>query len=377
MFVSTVVNHLLEGLRDGGIVFYKSLWSILLGVSVTAAIDVFVDKDRMGRFLGGRDVKTTGFATVLGAASSACTFGAVTIAQTLFKKGASTEAALAFSLASTNIVFELAILIYVLLGPAFVAAELLSGFLLVVLMYLLVRATLPVRLFDEARQSLQERETDFHFVHAAGGGAWWRQLAGLSGWYYISLRYFRTLRVIYKSVVFGFLIAGFIIALVPHSLYSRVFLSSDTFLGVLENGGLGVLVGIFSFIGSIGIVPFAAALAIGGAGFAGVLGCIISDNITIPVLNVWKAFYGTRATAYILVVFFVAMVASSVLVEYLFRALHWLPRPGSARLPTISLSIDYTLVLTVLFLALTAALFVATRVGKHRFDTPGAARRAA
>ncbi len=153
-------------LEVGFAFFYKALWSILFGVAVTAAIDVFVDKDRMARFLGGRDVKTTGLATVAGAVSSACTFGAVTIAQTLFKKGASAEATLAFALASTNIVFELAILIYVLLGPAFVAAELLSGVVLVAIMYLLVRVTLPVDVFEQARKGMQGHEDEFEFVHA-------------------------------------------------------------------------------------------------------------------------------------------------------------------------------------------------------------------
>jgi len=160
--------------------FYKALWSILLGVAVTAAVDVFVDKERMARLLGGRDVKTTGLAGALGAASSACTFGAVTIAQTLFKKGASAESTFSFALASTNIVFELGILILVLLGPAYLAAELLSGVLLVAIVYLIARATLPVAVFDEARRSLQERDTDFRFVHAEQQ-PWFEQLKTLHG----------------------------------------------------------------------------------------------------------------------------------------------------------------------------------------------------
>lgn len=374
----SLLLHLLtligQSLEVSLLFFYKALWSILFGVAVTAAIDVFIDKDRMARLLGRRDVKTTGLATVVGAASSACTFGAVSIAQTLFKKGASAEATFAFALASTNIVFELAILIYVLLGPAFVAAELLSGVVLVAIMYLLVRATLPVRVFEQSRRNLQEQEGEFEFVHA-GQQHWWQQLQTLSGWYYIATRYFRTLQRIYKSVIVGFLVSGFIVVLVPRVFWTTLFLPSQSLLGVIENAALGVLVGIFSFIGSIGIVPFAAALWIGGAGFAGVLGCIVSDNITVPVLGLWRTFYGDKATAYIFAVFYVTMVVASVLVEYLFRALGWIPSHVSAvRLTTVSLRLDYTLVLTLLFLALTLALWIVKRVVDRR-GGPGAPSR--
>src|SRR5579884_2202941 len=196
----------------------KPCGSILFGVSVTAAIDVLVDEERMVRFPGGRDLRATGKATMLGAASSACTFGAVSIAQTLFKKVASAESA--FALASTNIVFELGILIYVLMGWQFLAAEPLSGFVLVAIMYLLVRATLPVGVFEIARRRLQEQEGEPVLPQAVGvpvteapaRPGWREQLKGKDIWYRIAVRYFKTLRRIYKSVVFGFLIAGFIVA---------------------------------------------------------------------------------------------------------------------------------------------------------------------
>lgn len=347
------------GLQTGGIFFYKALWSILFGVAVTAAIDVFVDKEKMARLLGGRDVKTIGIATATGAASSACTFGAVTIAQALYKKGASAESTFAFALASTNIVFELSVLIYVLLGGAVLAAEFLSGVMLVVIMYVLVRLTLPSRTFELARRRLQE--------HDGGTPGAMRRLTDAGLWHRIADRYFRTLKRIWKSVVFGFLAAGFIAALVPTSVWTILFLPPVSFRAVIENAALGVVVGMLSFIGSIGIVPFAAALAIGGVGFPGVVGCIVADLITIPVLNIWRRYFGTRATAYILAVFFTAMVGSTVLITYLFRLFGWLPsaiRP--AQLSTFHFRFDYTLILTVLFLALSLALWIVKRNGEAR-----------
>jgi uncharacterized membrane protein YraQ (UPF0718 family) len=145
--VDVVINAIIESLLIGLGFFYKALWPILLGVLITAAIETFVNEEKMAEILGGRDPLTTGKATAAGAVSSACTFGAVTITNTLFKKGASSESSFAFSFASTNLVFELGILIYILLGPAFLAAELLGGFLLITIMYLLVRLTLPEQTF--------------------------------------------------------------------------------------------------------------------------------------------------------------------------------------------------------------------------------------
>lgn len=150
----------------------------------------------------------------------------------------------------------------------------------------------------------------FGFVHA-GQEPWRRQLATQHGWYAIAERYFRTVGRIYQSVIVGFPVSGLIVVLVPDRIWTALFLPPTSFLGVLENAALGVQAGTFSFIGSTGIVPFAAALWIGGVGFAGVLGCVVSDNITVPVLNLWRDFYGLKATAYIVAVFYVAMVAAT------------------------------------------------------------------
>lgn len=354
-----VLHALLHGLQTGGIFFYKALWSILFGVAVTAAIDVFVDKEKMARLLGGRDAKTVGVAAATGAASSACTFGAVTISQALFKKGASVESTFAFALASTNIVFELSVLIYILLGGPLLAAEFLSGVLLVVIMFVLVRFTLPEKTFELARYRLQER----------GGGTPGavRRLTDASVWHRIADRYFRTLNRIYKSVVFGFLAAGFIVTLVPTGVWTTLFLPPVNLSAVIENATLGVVVGMLSFIGSIGIVPFAAALAVGGVAFPGVLGCIVADLITIPVLNVWRRYFGAKATAYILAVFFTAMVSSTVLITYLFRTAGWLPTALHAgRLSAFHFRLDYTLILTALFLILTGTLWAIKRQGDAR-----------
>lgn len=370
-------SGILHSLHVGAVFFYKALWSILFGVSVTAAVDIFVDKERMARFLGRRNAATTAKAAALGAASSSCTFGAVSIAQSIFKKGASAESTFSFALASTNIVFELGILIYILLGWQYLVAELASGVLLVVIVYVIARATLPTRVFEEARRRLQEQDGEAAGPQASQAAVavvptrpptLRQQLSEPDVWYRLAQRYFKTIGRIYKSVVFGFLIAGFIVALVPKVFWMTLFLSPATFPGALENTAAGVAAGVFSFIGSIGIVPFAAALWLGGVSFGGGVGAIVSDLITVPVLNVWRSFMGWRATAYIAGVFFFAMVASAILMEEAFKALHALPaRPATSHaLLHVSLSVNFTLIMTVVFLAVAVWLYAMKRRGDRR-----------
>ena len=236
------MERLIESLQVSGLSFYKALWSILFGVAVTAAIDVFVDKSKMAHLLGGRDPKTVTLAVGLGAASSSCTFGSVAIGQSLFKKGASAESTFAFALASTNIVFELAILIAVLLGWAFFGAELIGGVLLVAIMYALVRWTLPVRVFEEARSRLRREDEPSTVVEAGQSRPGVIQQLGRGAtWVRIASRYFTTLKRIYKSVVAGFLISGFIAALVPASWWAALFVKPTSFPGVVENAALVLL----------------------------------------------------------------------------------------------------------------------------------------
>ncbi len=359
-----IIQSLLIGLG----LFYRALWPILLGVLLTALIETLINQDRLADILGGRDLLTTGKATAAGVASSACTFGALSITQTLYKKGASAEASFAFSFASTNLVFELGILIYALLGWQFLVAELLGGFLLISIMYVLVRLTLPQRTFEEARARLRERFPEDPEPVRFTRGLTAQQsrkalLTSQDGWQRIARNYFHTLGKIYKSALFGFLVAGFIVALVPNAFWTALFLEPSGAVGITENAFMGVLAGVVSFIGSIGNVPFAAALWASGVSFAGVIACIYADLITVPIMGLWKKFFGWRAAIYIFSIFLLTMVASAVLIEYLFSSLGWIP----PRLSTEGLSaflqvkLDFTLIMTLIALIGTGVLYALTR----------------
>jgi uncharacterized membrane protein YraQ (UPF0718 family) len=259
-------------------------------------------------------------------------------------------------------VFELGILIYVLLGPAFLAAELIGGFVLIAIMYLLLKLTLPRDVFEQARRRLREEESKEKLGGKTVEGDWKRQLRRRSGWHVIGLNYFKTIGRIWRSVVLGFLLASFIVGLIPTEFWRAIFPESETFPGVVGNAAAGVTAGVLSFIGSIGNLPFAAALWIAGVSFGGVVALIYADLITIPVLNVWRRFFGWKAMAYVFAVFFLTMAASAVAIEYLFDAFGWVPeRLGKEQVLAFELELDLTSVMTVVMLLVTAALWWAKR----------------
>lgn len=324
--LDAVIHSLLVGLG----LLYRALWPILFGVFLTALIETLVDQDWMAKQLGGRGLLSVGKASLAGAASSACTYGAVSITQSLFKKGASSEASFAFAFASTNLVFELGILIYILLGWQFLVAELLGGVALIAIMYILVRLTLPKSVFEEAKQQLQKSQPEdpgpVKFTRSVSSrGNWRRQLTTMDGWSRIARNYFHTLERIYKSVLFGFLIAGFIVELVPTAVWRTLFLPAHGFPGIAENAAAGVAAGVLSFIGSIGNVPFAASLWVSGVSFGGVIACIYADLITVPVVALWRRFFGWKGALYVFVIFYLTMFISAVMMEYVFTLIGWVP----------------------------------------------------
>ncbi|MBR0552780.1 permease [Stakelama marina] len=351
----TMWDPILQSLLMALGLLYRALWPILLGVFLTALIETLVDQDWMAAQLGGRGLRSVGKASVAGAVSSACTYGALSITQTLFKKGASAEASFAFAFASTNLVFELGILIYVLLGWQFLLAELLGGFVLIVFMYVLVTFTLPRRLFEESRQRLRDSHPDdpgpVTFTRTVSShGNWREQLGTRKGWGRIARNYFHTLGVIYKSVLIGFLLAGFIVEMVLVTVWRALFVPAQGLAGIAENAAVGVMAGVLSFIGSIGNVPFAAALWVSGVSFGGVIACIYADLITLPVMALWRRFFGWRGAIYIFAIFYATMFLSAVLMEYVFNAIHWVP----ARLTEgnfdsfVQVRLDATLIVTLM-----------------------------
>jgi len=398
---AAIVDGITESLRIGVGFLWTAAWAIIMGLVITSFVQVYVSKERMAQVLGEENLSGLTKATVFGAASSGCSFGAVAIGKGLFKKGAHTVNVLAFMFASTNLIVELGLMILILLGWEFLVAELLGGVILIAVMALLVHLTLPENLFDEVRAELNARDTDdgvtedptcgmegtdeYSIVtdggetlkfcsagcmetyqqEAASSGGWRDELLSWGGWYKLGNQYRKEWSMIWKDVIAGFLISGFVIVFVPQSVWSALFLQGEGVLVSAENAIMGVAIAVLSFVGSMGNVPFAVALWGGGISFAGVIAFVYADLITIPVLNVYRKYYGWNVMLYILGIFFVTMAFTGFLMEELFDVFGIVPNlaGGETAAEQTYFELNYTFYLNVVAFALSGFLLYVYRRG--------------
>ncbi|OLZ42482.1 metal ion permease [Natrinema saccharevitans] len=397
----SLVGGTLESLRIGVGFLWTAAWAIIMGLTITSLVQVYVSKERMARVLGESNVSSLATATAFGAASSGCSFGAVAIGKGLFAKGAHVVNFLAFMFASTNLIVELGLMILLLLGWEFLVAELLGGLVLIAVMAVIVHQTLPETLFDEVRAELERQDraaggmtdptcgmegSDEHAIVTDGGetlrfcsegcletyrqqtassGAWNDELRSWGGWYKIANQYRKEWSMIWKDVVAGFLVSGFVIVFVPQSVWNALFLEGDGLLVTAENAVMGVAIAVISFVGSMGNVPFAVALWGGGVSFAGVIAFVYADLITVPVLNVYRKYYGWSVMLYILGVFFVTMAFTGFLMELLFDALGIVPNLAGGETATEQryFELNYTFYLNFVAFAVSGFLLFVYRRG--------------
>ena len=390
----TMVEGIFEALRIGVGFLWTAAWAIIMGLTITSLVQVYVSKERMAQVLGDGDLSGLTKATAFGAASSGCSFGAVAIGKGLFKKGAHAVNFLAFMFASTNLIVELGLMILILLGWEFLLAELLGGLILIAVMAVIVHLTLPENLFAEVRETLNERDReagvtedptcgmegkDEYTITTDGGetlkfcsegcmetyrqetssrGGWRDELLSWGGWYKVGNQYRKEWSMIWKDIVAGFLISGFVIVFVPQWVWNTLFIQGDGLLVTAENAIMGVTIAVLSFVGSMGNVPFAVALWGCGVSFAGVIAFVYADLITIPVLNVYRKYYGWKVMAYILAVFFVTMAFTGFLMEELFTVLGIVPNLASGQTATEQtyFKIDYTFYLNLIAFGLSGFL---------------------
>ena len=341
--------------------FWMAFWAFGLGYLISSMIQVFVTRERMKKSMGEAGAASVGLGTFFGFISSSCSFAALATTRSLFAKGAGLVPSLAFLLASTNLVIELGIVIAVFLGWQFVVGEYVGGLLLILLMWLLVKLTLPRKLAETAREKARKAEGD----EADDAGADWQELIrSKEGWQRVASKYVMEWHMVWKDVTIGFTVAGIIAAFVPRSFFQSLFVGSGqsevAFWEVLVQSIVGPVAAFFTFIGSMGNIPLAAVLYDNGVSFAGVMAFIFSDLVVLPVLRIQARYYGWRMALYILGVFLVILVASSLLLHYGFAAFDALPDPATAT--GISerefFAIDYTFVLNLVFIAISAAFLL-------------------
>jgi hypothetical protein len=359
--MSGVLNVVGSGFKDAFLMAWEVWWALVLGFAISGIVQAWVPRERIQNALGGSGVKPVALATGLGAASSSCSYAAIAIAKSLFQKGASAASALAFQFASTNLVFELGIVLWVLIGWQFALAEFVGGLVLVVVMTVLLRLFVSKRLEEQARGHAQATDTG-HQHHTAGESMTIRQrLGSAAAWSDVAHNFRNDWLMLWKEITIGFLLAGFVGQL-PNSFFNSLFVShAPAGLKLIENAIVGPVIAILSFVCSVGNVPLAAVLWSGGISFAGVIAFIFADLIVLPIIAIYRKYYGTAYALRIVALMFVTMVIAALIVNGLFSGVGLIPhiRPTRAHIFS-SIKVDYKLFTNILGVALFAALFALT-----------------
>ena len=352
-----------DGLWNAFQMAWEVGWALVLGFALSGVVQAWIPRSRMESALGGRDLRTAGLATGLGAASSSCSYAAVAIAKSMFQKGASLATAMAFQFASTNLVFEIGIVMWIFLGWEFTLAEFVGGLLLIVFMWAGIRYVVTRRLEEQAREHALEAKTG-HEHHMAGskGLTWRERLTSLKAWSDVAHNFRGDVEMLWKEIAAGFLIAGFV-ALLPMDFFNALFLTdAPAWIRIPENVVVGPLVAILSFVCSVGNVPLAAVLWAGGISFSGVIAFIYADLLIVPILLVYRKYYGDRMAVLISGIMFGSIVLAALLVSAIFGVAGLIPsdRPDVESITERGIAWNYTTVLNIVFFALGAALWALT-----------------
>ena len=344
--------------------FWEILWPLILGFGLSGIVQAVVSKSEMSRLLPDDSPKSLAVATGLGAASSSCSYAAVALARSIFRKGADFTAAMAFELASTNMVAELSIILIVLMGWQFALAEFAGGPLMVVLIAVLFKIFLSRKLVGEARQQADKGIKGVMEGHAEmdmsveNGRSLWQRLSSPEGITATSHYFVMDWLAVWKDIAGGLLIAGALGAWVPRDFWNSFFLTSHPVAATFWGPLVGPLVAVLSFVCSVGNIPLAAVLWNGGISFGGVIAFIYADLIVLPIIDIYRKYYGWKVAVLIVAVFYAAMVVAALIVEFLFGALRLIPHHRSAQVVEMSISFNYTTVLNIIFLAIAAFLVV-------------------
>src|ERR1700737_252642 len=362
--MTELMNALGHALWMAFAMFWEILCPLILGFGSSGVVQAVVSKGEMSRLLPNDSPKSLAIATGLGAASSSCSYAAVALARSIFRKGADFTAAMAFELASTNLVAELSVILIVLMGWQFALAEFTGGPLMVAFMAVLFRIFLSRKLISEARKQADKGIKGSMEGHAEmdmsveEGGSLWQRFTSAEGITATSHYFVMDWAAVWKDIAGGLLIAGALGAWVPQDFWKDFFLTSHPVAATLWGPIVGPLVAVLSFVCSVGNIPLAAVLWNGGISFGGVIAFIYADLIVLPIIDIYRKYYGWKVASLIVAVFYVGMAGAALIVEFLFGALGLIPHHRRAQVVEMSISFNYTTVLNIIFLVIAAFLIV-------------------
>ena len=359
--MSHVIGEIGNALRMAFLMGWEILWPLVLGFALSGIVQAVVTKGEMSRLLPDSSARTILIASGLGAASSSCSYVAIALARSLFRKGADFIAAMAFEFASTNLVLELGIILWVLMGWQFTLAEFIGGPVMIVLLVLLLRRAMTPALLAQARAQAERGIAGRMEGHAAmdmslSGGSILTRALSQRGFTAISHFYVMDWASIWIEIVGGLLIAGALAAWVPYAFWTSLFLSQDPVWSKVVGPLIGPMVAVISFVCSVGNVPLAAVLWSGGISFGGVVAFLFADLIVLPILNIYRKYYGLRMTMLLFVLFYAAMAGAGYVVELAFGVLGLVPGERRTQILQLGVSWNYTTVLNIVALVVSAVL---------------------
>ena len=343
--------------------FFDTFWALIFGFALSGIVQALVTRKQMSALMGDHRPATIARASFFGMVSSSCSYAASALAHSLYKKGADLTAAMVFMFASTNLVIELGIVLWLLLGWQFALAEFVGG----AVMILLLKLFLPLILTKE-----ESRVSDFH-IHATGvvqvdgsedersdmtdmteasSCQSWRAKASASAGFTIGD--FTMLRV---ELFVGFIVAGLATTIVPLSFWKTLFLTGHGFWSAIENALIGPFIALISFVCSVGNVPLAAALWKSGITFGGVIAFIFADLISLPLVLIYRKYYGKRLALKMLFAFWSIMSLSGLVTEGVFRLIHQVPSHKIAMMSGKHFGWNATTILNVLALAVAGIIY--------------------
>jgi uncharacterized protein len=357
-----MIRAVLDALGMAFAMGWEILWPLILGFALSGVVQAVVSHREMVRLLPNDRPRSIAIALALGAASSSCSYAAVALARSLFRKGADFTAAMAFELASTNLVAELSIIMLVLLGWRFTLAEFVGAPIMVAILVVLFRKFLKPELVDEARRQAEKGIAGRMEGHAdmdmsvAEGGSLWRRITSQQGRTAISHYFVMDWAAVWLDIVGGLLIAGALAAWVPQEFWQSFFLVDRPVLAKIWGPIVGPLVAVIAFVCSVGNIPLAAVLWNGGISFGGVIAFIFADLIVLPVLDIYRKYYGLKMAGFLFVTFYAAMAVAALIVEGIFAGLDLVPAQRNAQIVEAAIAWNYTTWLNIVFLALAALL---------------------
>jgi uncharacterized protein len=360
----SLFNELGRALAEAGSMTWQITWSLILGFTLSAIVQAVVRREAIARHLGNSNTKTLALATGLGAASSSCSYAAVALARALIRRGASFTAAMAFEIASTNLVIELGIILALLLSWQFTLAEFTGGPIMIVLMAVAFRIFVRKRTITTARAQADKGLAGSMEGHAAmdmsiqSSGGFWQRLISRDGYTSVSNIFVMEWAAVLRDIAIGLLIAGAVAAWVPASFWQQLFLTGHPLAAQLWGPVIGPVISLLSFVCSIGNAPLAAVLWNGGISFGGVISFIFADLIIIPILVIYRKYYGTKMMLALLGIFYATMVAGGYIIEFTFGGLGLIPADRTAKVTDTGITWNYTTILNIIFLLVAAALVI-------------------